>query len=195
MPAHMKEKVACFTWQGDILQQLEEIKQIIHPKTGLFPCQFGLADNSNIAIAAIEEWKRDGLPIEGIKFGSTEKSTGSNYKNAMFGQFKHELQAGRIKFPSLDKIDKNKAFKRSFNEWCNVERHKKTGVNDAISAPSDMHDDHPCADVLAVWAIDRADNYAQGQGATFNFPNPITGVTRVAGRGVQTNNPTKGKYL
>ena len=38
---HIKEKVACFTWQGNILQQLKEIEQIIHSTTGLFPCTFG----------------------------------------------------------------------------------------------------------------------------------------------------------
>ena len=58
-----------------------------------------------------------------------------------------------------------------------------------------MHDDNPCADVLAIWAMDKTENYAQGQGATFNFPNPVSGVTRVAGRGIQIERPDKGKYL
>lgn len=205
-PGQVKEKVACFTWQGNILQQLKEIEQIIHPKTGLFPCQFGLADHSNIAITAIEQWKQNGISIEGVKFGSTEKASGKNFKNAMFDQFKFELQAGRIKYPKLKQFDSRSTdsealskqritFKKAFSEWCAVERHKKLGINDTISAPADMHDDHPCADVLCIWSMDKAGNYSQGQGATFNFPTPITGVTRVLGRGVQTDPGSKGRFL
>ena len=39
-----KEKVACYEWQGDIVNQLLEIEQLIHPVTGKFKCKFGLVD-------------------------------------------------------------------------------------------------------------------------------------------------------
>jgi len=65
---NVKEKVAAFEWQGDPLTQLSEIETIINPKDGLFPCMFGLADYSNIAQGAVEQFKAKGIPIDGIIF-------------------------------------------------------------------------------------------------------------------------------
>lgn len=192
---NIKEKVACFQWQGDVLQQISEIEQIIHPETGFFHCVFGLADYSNIAIGVVESFKAKKIPIEGIMFSSTEPSSKKNYKNAMFDQFKFELQSGRVKFPSLEKLDTHVIFKKSFNEWCNIERHKSLGINDKIQAPSDMHDDHTSADVLCVWGMDKLSTFKTvASSSTYKIPSPVTDIARVLGRGINTQQP-KSKYL
>ncbi len=180
----IKEKVRCYEWQGDIVAQLDEIKQIIHPKTGIFPCKFGLADYSNIAQNAIATWQKEHIPIEGIVFNHREEITGKNYKNAMFDQFKFEMQHNRVFFPPLQAINTDACMKKSFNEWCHIEIHFKQGINHEIKATSDMHDDHCCADVLAVWAIDHTDQFANAQFRTQALPAPkINAVPPLMSRG------------
>lgn len=205
MPDNTKEKVACYVWQGNPLQQIAEIKSIINPKDGIFPCMFGLVDYSNIGINIVEEFKRDGVAVEGVLFGSSESTSKKNYKNAMFDQFKFELEHNRIKFPSIDKLDPQPtdtpallkqriAIRKSFNEWCAIERHIGLGINAKIQAPSDMHDDHCCADVLAVWAMDRSTNYRVANPTVRPIPAPLTGVVSITGRGIATPG-NKSPYL
>lgn len=191
---NVKEKVKCYEWQGNVVDQMEEIKQIIHPQTGIFRCAFGLADYSNVGIPIVELFKKERIPIEGITFGSTESTSKKNHKNAMFDEFKFELQQGRVKFPKLKKIDQDVTFKKSLNEWCSIERIQKRGINSDIQAPSDLHDDHPCADVLAVWAMDKIANYQAAAGSTYRIPMPAVGVSRVQGRGINPN-PAPNRYL
>jgi hypothetical protein len=178
-PDNVKEKVACWSWQGKVLEQIDEITQIIHPQTGLFSCIFGLIDYSNIGINLVESLKAQGLFVEGIMFNSTEPASRKNFKNAMFDQFKFELQSGRVKYPSLEKINEHVVFKKAFNEWLNIERHKRLGINDTISAPPDMHDDSCCADVLAVWAADKSSTFKTAAGSSYKIPNPVTDVSRI----------------
>lgn len=190
-----KEKIACYEWQGDIVNQIEEIKQLIHPVTGKFKCKFGLVDYSNIGITVVESFKKERIPIEGIMFNQQEQASKKNYKNAMFDEFKFELENDRIKFPSLATINRDKIFKKSFNEWCNIERHIRTGINHSIEAPSDLHDDHCCADVLAVWAIDKSSTFKNAMVSTYKLPAPkIGGVSSVQSR-IMGNKKEENRYL
>jgi hypothetical protein len=194
---NVKEKVACFEWQGDIVTQWEEIKKIIHPITGDFPCVFGIADHSNVAQAIIPFFKAERIPIEGIMFGRQESESKKNYKNAMFDEFKHELDEGRVLFPSLDTIDKNKVFKKSYNEWCNIERHIAGGggINDKIKAPSDLHDDHCSADVLAVWAMDKSNSFPAAMASTYKIPTPKISSGISAQSRIMSNKKEDNRYL
>ncbi len=191
----MKEKVACFEWQGDSNEVIDEIEQIVNPQDGLFKCMFGLVDYSNIAYNLVSTFKKKKIPIEGIIFGAREKHTGKNFKNAMFDQFHFELIHNRVKYPNLDRLDRDKAMKKAFNEWCVLERHLKLGVNAKISAPSGLHDDHPCADALAIWAIDHAKDFVSISILEGGLRDPISGVQPLFGRGVQIYNPNKNRYL
>jgi len=179
------QKVAVFEWQDVPPSDLmEDIKAIIHPETGLFPCVFGLADFSNIAISMVDFFKKEKIPIDGIQYQATEPTTHKNYKNAMFDQYVFELECGRIQYPKLDKFQKDKVFNKSYQEWCFIERHQKQGINAIIEAPSaDFHDDAPNADVLAVWAATRVENY-QGTFATRPMISPVGGPGSVASRGI-----------
>lgn len=204
---NMKEKVACYEWQGNVLDQMDEIKQIIDPKTGIFPCAFGLCDFSNIGVPLVEQFKRDGIAIEGIVFQRSEESSKKNFKNAMFDQFVFELEQGRIKFPSREKMkaitteaDMRKmqtTLMKSFNEWLNIESRQGRGINAQIQAPADLHDDHCCADVLAVWAMDKNQTFkAMGQ-KLIKLPTPVIGTSSMAGRGIPIpQKPSeKNRYL
>lgn len=191
---NIKEKVACFEWQGDIVEQIEEIKQIIHPLTGIFRCTFGVADYSNIAQSTIAFFQKEKIPIEGIMYNQTDKTSGKNMKNAMFDQFKFELQSGRVRFPSLKILDTHIVFKKSFNEWCHIERHIKLGINHKIEAPSDLHDDHANADVLAIWAMDKTSTFKNFIGRTYHMPAPqINAVPSVYGR--KPSGQNENRYL
>lgn len=203
---NIKQCVARYAWQGDIVEQIEDIKQIIHPDTGVFKCVFGLADYSNIAIGIVEIFKKERIPINGITFGSTEPTTKKNYKNAMVNQFVFELENGRVQYPTMDRIEKNKLFKEGFAQWCLLERHRKSsgalGVNDKIFVDSTMgHDDHCSSDYLAVWAADQMAAHSDGIAKRMSqFPLPSSGISNLAGKGIpmpgyDDPNPNKGRFL
>ena len=190
---NVKEKVKCYSWQGNVVEQKTEIKQII---TQIFPCMFGLADYSNIAQGTIEEWQKEGIAIEGVLFGSSEPLSKKNKKNAMFDQFRLELENDRVKFPSLETMNKDKAFKLSYNEWKNIERHIKLGINAQIEAPSGLHDDHPCADVLAVWAMDRMDQFKIAKRHNYRIPKPMLNeVSRIYNKHLNVGKRKENRYL
>jgi predicted nucleotidyltransferase len=188
-------------WQGDVVEQMQEIRDIVHPTEGLFKCVMGLADYSNIAIGIVEMFKKEGIPIAGVTFGATEPITKKNYKNAMVDQFVFELDSGRVQYPGLDKIKKDKCFKEGYEQWGLLERHRKLGINDKIFVdPSAGHDDHVSADVLAVWAADQEKSYAGKVPQTLkNITMGIAGPVNISGSSVplpgQNGDPNQGKFL
>ena len=177
----VKERVACWVWQGDPLSQKREIFSILSRDYGLFPnCEFILVDYSNIGIDIVNEFREEKLPILGKHFGQTETRSRKNFKNAMFEHFKVELQSGRCKYPSIPDLEDARVLPdledalmaqvrnhlEGFDEWLVLERIKgKSGLNDKIQAPEEVvengegkivriHDDHTSSDVLATWCAD-----------------------------------------
>lgn len=201
MQDNVKQCVARYAWQGDIVEQMEEIKQFVHPTTGVFQCVMGLADYSNIAIGIVEMFKKEGIPIAGVAFGATEPTTKKNYKNAMVDQFVFELDSERVQYPTMDRVENNKLFKEGFSQWCLLEKHRKTGINAQIFVdPSMGHDDHVSADILGVWACDQQAAYAGKVVRTMgSIARPISGPNNLSGQGTpfpgQDGNPNAGKYL
>jgi hypothetical protein len=53
-----KDIIAKYMWQGDVVTQMQEIRDLIHPIEGTFQCIMGLADYSNIAIGIVEMFKK-----------------------------------------------------------------------------------------------------------------------------------------
>lgn len=171
---NVKEKVFHAEWKGDITQAINEIYDLINPQTGRFKCQFTVVDYSNIGIAIVESYKKLGIPMEGITFGSSEKTSSKNYKNAMFDQFLFELRAGRVKYPGAD-IDKIKILKKAQTEWGMLERHSSLGINSKIFVPEqDGHDDTVMSDLMAVWAADKHLTFmhTNGPAVTQQLPMP-----------------------
>lgn len=197
-----KDIVAKYRWQGDTVEQMQEIRDLIHPIDGVFRCVMGLADFSNFAIGLIDIFKKEGIPIAGISFGAKEPVTNKNYKNAMIDQFVFELDSGRVQYPGLDKIKKSKIFKEGYEQWGLLERHRsKAGINDKIFVdPSAGHDDHVSADVLALWCADQEKSFAGKVPRPMgNIPLPISGPANLSGLGTpmpgQPGDPNQGKYL
>lgn len=152
----VKEKVFSREWQNtETLSQLEEVIGIVHPSSGLFPCAFGCVDYSNVGITAVEMFKRLKIPVAGVLFSATETSSKKNFKNAMANQFQFELQAGRIKYPKMEAIDRDKIMRKHYHQWLALERIVSVGLNDKIMGPPGQHDDGPMSDILAVWAADK----------------------------------------
>lgn len=127
----IKQKVFHAEWRGDITQAINEIYDLINPQSGKFKCQFTLVDYSNVGISLVESYKNLGIPIDGVTFGSTEKSSGKNLKNAMMDQFLFELRSGRLRYPGPD-VDQIKILKKAQSEWHLMERHKGLGINDKL---------------------------------------------------------------
>lgn len=196
-----KDIVAKYAWQGDVVNQMQEIRDLIHPLDGIFQCVMGLADYSNIAIGIVELFKKEGIPVAGVTFGATEPITKKNYKNAMVDQFVFELDSSRLQYPNLEKIKKNKVFKEGFDQWCLLERHRKLGINDKIFVdPSAGHDDHCSADILACWAATQEQSYSGKVVRTMkSIPSPIVGPANLSGHGTpmpgQDGNPNAGRFL
>lgn len=197
---NIKQCVAQYSWQGDVVQQMDEIKQIIHPETGVFKCVFGLADYSNIAIGIVEMFQKEKIPIAGITFNASEPTTKKNYKNAMVDQFVFELDSGRVQYPTMDKIENNKLFREGFSQWCLLERHKKTGINDQIFVDSSMgHDDYCMSNVLGVWAADQMKAHSDKISKSMSsMASPQAGLSNLSGRHIPipgAQNTTQSKYL
>lgn len=190
----IKEKVHHVEWRGDPTEAINEIYELINPQTGKFKCAFCLVDYSNIGIGLVDSYKKLGVPIEGVMFGSTERNSGKNLKNAMMDQFLFELRAGRLKYPGED-IDRIKILKKSQNEWHMMERHHALGVNDKLEVPkNEGHDDTVAADLLAIWACDKSSSFFKGNPAAINLqlPDPLN-VFSMMNR--QLNQPQRPHWL
>jgi len=152
----MKERVWSREWQGgETIAQAEEIAGIVHPQTGLFPCDFGCVDYSNVGITSVEMFKRLKIPVAGVIFSTTDPTSHKNYKNAMANQFQFELQAGRVKYPKMEHVERDKIMRKHYHQWLALERIVSVGINDKITAPPGLHDDGCMSDLLAVWACDK----------------------------------------
>ena len=189
-------------WQGDTVEQMQEIRDLVHPLDGVFQCVMGLADFSNFAIGLVDIFKKEGIPMAGVSFGAKEPITNKNYKNAMVDQFVFELDSGRVQYPNLEKVKKNKFFKEGYEQWGLLERHRsKSGINDKIFVdPTAGHDDHVSADVLAVWCADQEKSYVGKVVRTMkNIPAPIGGPSNLSGLGTpmpgEPGNPLQGRFL
>lgn len=165
----VKERVWSREWQGsETLSQAEEIAGIVHPQTGLFPCAFGCVDYSNVGITTVELFKRLKIPVAGVIFATTEPTSRKNFKNAMANQFQFELQAGRVKYPKMEAIDRDKIMRKHYHQWLALERIVSVGLNDKIAAPPGLHDDGCMSDLLAVWASDKNATFSKVQ-STFRI--------------------------
>jgi hypothetical protein len=119
----------------------------------------------------------------------------------MVDQFVFELDSGRVQYPGLEAIKKNKVFKEGFEQWGLLERHRKLGINDKIFVDASAgHDDHVSADILAVWCADQEKSYAGKVVRTMrNIPMPMAGPSNLSGLGTpmpgQPGDPNAGKFL
>lgn len=179
----VKQKIAGFRWQGDAIDQFDEILSIIHPKYGRFKCVYGTADYGYNPMM-IDALVKNGVDLEPIMFGGRDPNTGKNNKNAMFEVWKYELQCDRWKYPHKDFIQKDKNLKEGFTQWCVLEKRDSRGINSIIEAPSGMHDDIPCSDILLNRAMmtDPQKRFStKSKKGTHKFPSVITGVSTSVG--------------
>ena len=153
----MKRVVHCEEWQGDIVEQMEEIISWIHPETGRFKCVFGTADYGSLGPAVVDMLLHSGLPIAGIRYRSSEPTTGMPYKTAIFDNLFTELRSGYFKYPCHDDLARNYLLKKHFDEWEALERKVNSNGNVRIAAPENtlIHDDCCNSCSLAVWAADK----------------------------------------
>lgn len=196
-----KDIVAKYKWHEDVVNQMQEIRDLIHPIDGKFQCVMGCADFSNYAVGLVKIFEKEGIPMAGVSFGATEPITKKNYKNAMVDQFVFELDNGRVQYPNIEKIKKNKVFKDGYEQWGLLERHRKLGINDKIFVdPSSGHDDSVSSDILAVWAADMEKAYVGKVVRTMQgIPAPIAGPNNLGGHGTpmpgQSGDPNSGRFL
>lgn len=157
-PDGTKEVVHVAEWQGDVVDQLDEISNIISPVYGLFKCKFGTADYSTLGIGMVDILvKNYKLPIAGIQLKRTEPVSGRQYKIALFDNWQAEAQQGYFYYPKQECIEHNELLKKHFYEWESLEKRYTKNQNIQISAPlySNIHDDCPIATIMACWAADR----------------------------------------
>lgn len=189
-----KELVFAKRWQGNSVEQLEDIMLLINPITGVFKCKFGLADYGNMGIAYVDMMKtKYRIPIEGILFGAKDPGTGKRFKESMYNHFVFELQADRAKFPDI-KLSEVEALKASDNiktiaeaihEIGIFERRKGVGSNIKLTAPYNAHDDLVCSALLGVFAADQQANESQ---SAYKLPKMVIGpsiLSRPGYRGIR----------
>ena len=153
----MKQVVHCEEWQGDIVEQMEDMVAWIHPQTGRFKCRFGTADYGSLGPAVVDMLIHSGIKIAGIRYRSSEPTTGMPYKTAIFDNLFTELRNGYFKYPDQHAMLTNYLLKKHMEEWQYLERKVNTNGNVQIAAPqgTTIHDDCCNATCLAVWAADR----------------------------------------
>ena len=203
--AGLKEKVASYVWKGEPLAQMEEIWQIIHPDHGLFRCKMTLVDYSNIGITITDLFKANKVPIIGRHFGATEPRSKKNWKNAMFDYFLVQLQTEKVKYPSIEDLEKAKIdakgdvltqiknMLRGVWELFSLQRIRGKGLNDKIQAPEEnieeseeggsmgrAFDDMSCSDCMAVYALGHIADLEQelasgGDLSTYEIPLGVIG--------------------
>lgn len=150
---------------------VEWLIERVHPTFGWFRCKYGGVDVTSVLGALASEYLvKSQLPIIPIMYNRTEETTRKNFKNAMFQYFKIENGAGRCKYPPeviTDSLDPdtlrptNPCWFNSREEWEVIESQDKGGPNLIIGAPEPFHDDHPNADVMAVYVMDRPDQFQE----------------------------------
>jgi hypothetical protein len=171
------EKVFVKEWQGDILKQIEEVKEIL---TNKFKCKMGCVDYSNVGSVFVEELKKAGIRCMGIAFNATFNSeTGHNFKNHVIPKFIIELKKNNIKYPNRNIVENHVLFRKHYDQWCILERYKTGGTNDRIEAPSFEHDDGPMSDLLAFWAGLVSRNDISIQEKKYTIPLPKLGPSRI----------------
>lgn len=153
----MKEVVHCEEWQGDVVEQIEEIISWIHPQTGRFKCKFGTADYGSLGPAVVDILIHSGVKLAGIRYRASEPTTGMPYKTAIFDNLFTELRNGYFKYPCDHDMNTNYLLKKHLEEWSVLERKVNTNGNVYIAAPqnTEYHDDAVNATVLSVWAADK----------------------------------------
>jgi hypothetical protein len=171
-PGGIKRIIDSYQWQGDIVIQIDEILDIIHPQYGKYRCVGGLIDRGSLGTAIYDILHTCGAKVDAIMFGARDQRTGKNNKNAMFAHFLEELRAGRFRYPSKEFINQHPVLKKHIHEWEMLEIRRGVGINSFISAPdSTEHDDCCCSTVLFTYAVD-GKNTKAGTQSFNNFLHP-----------------------
>jgi hypothetical protein len=176
----VKQKIDCYTFQGDAVDQMDAFLNIIHPKYGKYHCKFGLADYGFNPMM-VDALAKAGVNIESVQFGARDPNTGKNMKNAMYESFKFEDQSGRFKYPCKEYMNKHKGLKKHFGQWCILEEKRGLGINSKISAPSGQHDDACSADILLNRAMMTQPSKQISKKKPHTFPQTMTGVSIMDG--------------
>jgi hypothetical protein len=166
----VKEKIFCDElYSAQPEEAVAWLTQYVHPEHGVFPCKYGAIDvTGSIGALTSEKLVASRLPVVPIMYNRTEETTKKNFKNAMFDYFKIEVGGGRVRYPMKEITDdldpdtlkpKNPLWYKAREQWEIIERKDTGGINAQISAPSGEHDDHPNADVLSVFCMDRPQQF------------------------------------
>lgn len=176
-----KQICDAFEFQGDAIDQMDDLIGLIHPNYGKYRCKFGFADYGFNPMM-VDALAKAGVNIEGIMFGARDKNTGKMNKNAMFESFKFELQSGRIKYPKKEFISKHKVLKKHFEQWCVLEEKKGLGINSKITAPDmNFHDDGVMATILLNKAMLTIPSKQYSKKKEHKFPQLISGISSMVG--------------
>lgn len=159
-------------WQGDVMEQLSDICDLIHPTYGKYRCKGGLVDLGEMGVAVHDMLKKEGVTLTGVMFQSRDMASGKNMKNAMFDHFLFELRSDRFKYPSKEYCNSNPLFKKHITEWCTIERHIGTGINDKIQAPTGLNDDCCCSTIMFNWYVDKILNATTNGTPKSNYKFP-----------------------
>lgn len=152
----IKEKVFSYEMFGmDYPSQISIIHQLLNKQNGLFKCKAVYGDYTGVGRPVVQMLTQMGVPLHGIIFNAVDTITnsGTNLKTAMFTNFKFDLIHGRVRYPARPKNSKDAIlYLKALDEWSVLVAKRSETQNKKISAPDGGHDDHVCADILAVYA-------------------------------------------
>ena len=176
----VKQKIAQYFFQGDAVDQMDDILAIVHPSYGKFRCKYGLGDYGYNPMM-IDALGKAGVNIQSIQFGARDKNTGKNNKNAMYETAKFEIQNDRLKYPCKDYLSKHKELNQAYIQWCILEEKKGIGINSKLNAPEGFHDDAVASDALLCKALMTSPSHQVSKKKAFTFPSVLPGISTSVG--------------
>jgi hypothetical protein len=179
-----KQKVFCDElYSANPDELISWLDERVHPSRGWFRCKYGGVDVTRaVGAYSAEKLAKSEIPVIPIFYNKTEEVTRKNYKNALFEYFKIENSAGRVQYPSqtiTDGLDPlttrplNPTWYTARESWEVIEREDRGGLNARIEAPHGHHDDHPNADALGVFCMDRPGQFPDELRRFRKRPRPI----------------------
>ena len=143
-------------------EQVRHIAKLFGGPNPRFKCVSICADQTGCGSPIIQMLQQEfGMKnLQGIVFNSSDRVTnsGMNMKNIMYSEAKTAISTGKVQYPSKESYmlsvpaDQHSFYHKMLEQWSDLTFVTNGHLNQKIEAPTGMHDDHPDADVLALWA-------------------------------------------
>ena len=164
-PTGQRQKVWSMEMHGESYpDQIRIIAKLFGGPRPIWSVQSIFADYTGCGAPVIQTLQMEyGMRnLQGIIFNSSDRYTnsGMNMKNIMFAEIKNAINMNIFKYPSKERFynsisnqNGQSFYHKMIEEWSDLEFEARNTINKRIEAPKGQHDDVPCSDALANFAV------------------------------------------